>query len=41
MHQCAFRQDYPLLPHQGGREFGEMNTADGTDRKNTDKKDGM
>ena len=37
MHQCAFWQDYPLppppLPHQDGHEIGEMNTADGTDRK--------
>lgn len=46
MHQCAFWQDYPLppppLPHQDGHEIGEMNTADGTDRKKKkiDKKDG-
>ena len=30
------------LPRQGGQEIGEMNTADGTDRKEKkiDKKDG-
>lgn len=28
----------PQLPHQGGHEIGEMNTADDTERKKIDKK---
>ena len=48
-HTCTnvpFDKIFPCphlpLPHQGGQEIGEMNTADGTDRKEKkiDKKDG-